>query len=77
MFAALFYPDEAASTTYPLSVHCNRSGHYQAFYFELENDTCIISCFFIVEVEEVRREILKVEFSVYRKFPTIYLHLHE
>lgn len=65
-----FHSDRADFSSYPLSVHCNRTGLYQALYLEAENNTCFYSCIFLIEVEEVRNDILEQEFSSYRKFKT-------
>ena len=68
-----FISDEAGSSTYPLSVYCNRTGLYQAFYIDVVNNSCIYSCLFLVEVEEVRNDVLQQEFSAYRKCLTLML----
>ena len=34
---------------------------------EKENGTCLYSCIFLIEVEEVRDSVLLEEFSAYRK----------
>ena len=62
-----FISDEVGLSIYPLPVYCNRTGFYKAFYEDV-NNTCIYSCLFLVEVEEVRNDVLEQEFSAYRTF---------
>lgn len=53
---------------FTLQVQCESSGLYQAFYHSaLDNTTCLFSCFFPIEVEETREDILREDFSTYRK----------
>ena len=66
------HSDEPESSSYPLSVHCNRTGLYKALYMEVENGTSVYSCLFLIEVVEVRSNILQDEFSAYRKFLTVH-----
>ena len=55
-------------SVFTLQVQCESSGFYQAFYYNaLDNGTCLFSCFFPIEVEETREEVLREDFSAYRK----------
>ena len=57
------------SSNYTLPVECERSGFYQALYRSgSSNGDCLFSCFFVLEVEEVRESVLRMEFSVYCEF---------
>ena len=54
---------------YILPAQCESSGIYQAFYYSAaDNTTCLFSCFFPIEVEETRPDILREDFSsLYRE----------
>lgn len=65
-----FFAAAVDQSTYNLSVECGKSGLYQVLYKDRnDNDgsNCVYSCQFLIEVVEVREEVLRDEFSVYRE----------
>lgn len=51
---------------------CGTEGSYQALYFNVNNNmSCLSSCYFFIQVTEVREDILMVEFSKFRKWNSI------
>ena len=66
----LYLSDAAAidQSIYNLSVECGISGLYQVLYKNRNDGSCIYSCQFLIEVVEVRGEVLREEFSAYRKW---------
>lgn len=59
---------ERSVSTYNLQVQCSSSGFYQALYYSTaDNDTCLFSCFFVIEVKETREDALVESFAIYRK----------
>lgn len=54
------------SSTYELSVNCSSGGLYEALYRDA-GGSCLHKCSYFVEVEEVRIDVIRDVFSIYRE----------
>jgi len=54
---------------------CMTEGRYQALYFNVNNNqSCLSSCYIVIEVMEVRLEALTAEFNQFCKCNSFYNH---